>query len=195
MELEKQMQRAARAATISYMTVGSFEDNAPGQVILYRSACIALDAVTLVEVTTNLVETKPWSYFDEDIWSILGETAESRRWEAYCLKEIGDSPGLSRRCIDAGVEAIASSADLYIAAQNNLSDAGEERWGSILDFKSTASNAILGAFDAFEDAEDVYKAAEYPHAVPGYWASYEALRAAGLLMGSYNPSIVVIQQH
>ena len=188
-------QKAGRAANICYMSVASHPENEVAQAMLYRSACIAMDAVTMVDITNHLVPTKEHSYIDQNVWDILGETAETRQWEAYCFRQLGPSGEMTRRCVDAVAPAIESSVELYRIAQGKLSDATEENWGSILDYKSTASSAILDAFDAFEDAEAVYRIGEYQHAIPGYWASFESLKAAGLLMGSYDPEVAKLQPY
>ena len=188
-------QKASRAANICYMSVAAHPENEVAQAMLYRAACIAIDAITMVNVTSHLMPTKKHSYIDQGVWDILGEMAETRQWEAYCFRQLGPSGEMTRRCVDTVAPAIESSVELYRIAQGKLSDATEENWGSILDYKSKASSAILDAFDAFEDAEDVYKVGEYEHAIPGYWASYEGLKAAGLLMGSYDPKIAKLQPY
>ena len=187
-------QKAGRAANICYMSVASHPENGVAQAMLYRAAVIAMDAVTMVDITSHLVPTKEHSYIDQTVWDILGGTAETRQWEAYCFRQLGPSGEMTRRCVDAVAPAIESSVELYRIAQGKLSDATEDNWGSILDFKTTASSAILDAFDAFEDAEAVCRlGTEYEHAIPAYWASYEALKAAGLLMGSYDPEVGKLQ--
>ena len=189
-------QKASRAANICYMSVASHPENEVAQAMLYRASCIAMDAVTMVNITSHLMPTKEHSYIDQGVWDILGETAETRQWEAYCFRQLGPSGEMTRRCVDTVAPAIESSVELYLIAQGKLGDATEENWGSILDYESTASRAILDAFDAFEDAEAVYRlGTEYEHAIPGYWASYEALKAASLLMGSYDPEVAKLQPY
>ena len=181
--------RAATAANVCYLMVGAFPDNAAAQVVLYRAACIALDSVTLLDVVNHLSPTREGSYIDQEIWDIIGDTAEEKMWEADCYRRIGCSVNITRRCVDAAVEAIESSVGLYIMAQGKLTDATEDHWGSVLDDTSPVSSAIFCAQNSFDDAEEVYKSGEYPKALAGYWASYEALRSTGLLIGSYKPFI------
>ena len=189
MNEHEMVNRAATAANTCYLMVSAFPENAAAQVVLYRAACIALDSITLLDIVNHLSPTKEGSYIDQGIWDIIGDTAEEKMWEADCYRRVGESVNITRKCVEAAVEAIESSVGLYIVSQGKLTDATEDHWGSILDDTSAVSSAILCAQDSFDDAEEVYKMGEYPKALAGYWACYEALRSAGLLIGSYKPAI------